>query len=63
MSAPFFSPTAAGAAVVVVLVVVTVVVTVEKLTVVVLVVTPRDTVEVVDTVEPTMSYSTSASSK
>ena len=47
-----------AAAVVLVLVVVVVVVTVEMLPVVVLVVTVRDTVGVVDTVEPTMSNST-----
>jgi hypothetical protein len=47
---------------VVVLVVVVVVVKVEMLPVVVLVVTARDTVGVVDTVEPTISNSTSESS-
>jgi len=51
----------AAAAAAVVVVVAVVVVTVEMLPVVVLVVTVRDTVGVVDTVDPTMSNSTSES--
>jgi hypothetical protein len=73
MSAPFFSSMVGVVVVmtavivvvvvlVVVVVVVVAVVTVEMLSVVVLVVTARDTVGVVDTVEPTMSNSTSESS-
>jgi hypothetical protein len=72
MPAPFFSSmvgvvvvvTAVTVVVIVVVVVVgVVVVTVEMLPVVGPVVTARDTVGVADTVEPTMSHSTSASSK